>query len=308
MHNTLIVILGATGVGKTSISTRLAQKLCCPILSADSRQIYKELKIGTAAPTNDELQQAQHYFIGALSIKDKTLYSAGKYEQQALQQLQKIYLQQPIAILTGGSMMYIDAVCNGLDEIPNIEEQIRLKCQQIYKEKGLIYLQEELRKIDPIYYEKIDLNNHKRLIHALEVCYQTNQPYSNLRTGKKKKRTFDIIKIGLDRERSELYEGINQRVDKMIAAGLIQEAEPLYPYKDNNSLNTVGYKEIFAYMDGIYTKTEAIEKIKKNTRNYAKRQLTWFRKDKDITWFHPNDEKKIHQHIYTKIQQKENNL
>lgn len=302
MNKTLIVILGATGVGKTDISLHIAKTMQCPILSADSRQLYKELKIGTDAPTETALKQATHYFVGTHSIQDT--YSAGAYEQQAIEQLHSIFKQQSTAILTGGSMMYIDAVCNGLDEIPHIEEDIRKKCQQLYQEKGLEHLQQELKRVDEKHYQQVDLKNPKRVLHALEICYQTGLPYSQLRTGEKKKREFDILKIGLHRERTQLYQRINQRVDSMIARGLLQEATPLHQYKHLNPLNTVGYKELFAYMDGTYTLDEAIEKIKKNSRNYAKRQLTWFRKDKQITWFHPDEKEKIIHFIKTEIKQK----
>ncbi|PIF01865.1 MAG: tRNA (adenosine(37)-N6)-dimethylallyltransferase MiaA [Paludibacter sp.] len=291
MKKTLIVILGATGVGKTNSSIALAQKYNCPIISADSRQFYKELPIGTAAPTEKELTVVKHYFIGSHSITD--FYNAGMYEKDTIELLQEIFKKKDVALLVGGSMMYIDAVCNGLDDIPSVKKEIRNQWKEEYNEKGLEYIQKKLKELDFEHYNIVDLKNYKRVLHALEICTQTGKPYSSFRTGKVRKRDFEIIKIGLNRERSELYDRINKRVDKMMELGLLEEALPLYPYKSLNTLNTVGYKEIFDYIDKKYTLEEAIDKIKRNSRRYAKRQLTWFRRDKNIYWFHPDEKEKI---------------
>ncbi len=301
MKKTLIVILGATGVGKTDISISLAQALNCPIISADSRQFYKELPIGTAAPTEKELKQAKHYFIGSHSVTD--IYNAGKYEEDVLKLLQIIFAKSDTALLVGGSMMYIDAVCNGLDDIPTVSDEVRNFWKKEYQEKGLEFIQNKLKEVDAKHYKKVDLKNHKRVLHALEISTQTGKPYSTFRTGKKKKRDFDIIKIGLERERSELYKRINLRVEKMMEAGLLQEVTSMYKYKDLNTLNTVGYKEIFDYIDKKCSLQEAVEKIKQNSRHYAKRQLTWFRRDKEIHWFSPNEKIKIINFIVDKINQ-----
>ncbi len=288
---TLIVILGATGVGKTDTSIVLAKKYNSPIISADSRQFYKELPIGTAAPTQKELTEVKHHFIGSHSILDS--YNAGMYEKDTIELVQTIFKEQDIALLVGGSMMYIDAVCYGLDDIPSVTDEVRNKWKKEYAEKGLEYIQNQLKKLDPTHYKIVDLKNHKRILHALEICTQTGKPYSSFRTGKIRQRDFNIIKIGLNRERSELYERINLRVDKMMQLGLLEEATPLYKYKSLNTLNTVGYKEIFEYIDNKCTLEQAVEKIKRNSRHYAKRQLTWFRRDKNIHWFHPNEQEEI---------------
>lgn len=288
---TLIVILGPTGVGKTSISLHLARLFGCPIVSSDSRQFYRELKIGTAAPDEEELTKAEHFFIGSHSIFDE--YNAGQYEQDAIQLLGELFLKHNVVLLVGGSMMYIDAVCNGMDDIPNVNAEVRTFWQQQYAANGLEFLQSELKRLDPEHFEKVDLKNPKRVMHALEVCSISGKSYSSFRTGKRKERDFEIIKIGLNRSRSELYERINLRVDKMMHAELLQEARTYYPYKHLNTLNTVGYKELYEYMDGNWTLDFAVNMIKQDTRRYAKRQLTWFNRDKDIHWFHPDDEERI---------------
>ncbi|HOF98354.1 MAG TPA: tRNA (adenosine(37)-N6)-dimethylallyltransferase MiaA [Paludibacteraceae bacterium] len=291
MQSTLIVILGPTGVGKTEISLQVAQNLQTPIISADSRQIYKELKIGTAAPTSEQLSTVKHYFIGSHSIFEN--FSAGQFEQEALALLEKHFATNHIALMVGGSMLYIDAVCKGLDNIPTVDTTTRNFWKKQYENQGLEYIRQELKKLDPVYYQQVDPNNYKRILHALEICSITGNPFSALRTGVHKKRAFDIVKIGLNRPRHELYERINARVDQMMEEGLLEEAKQFYAFKNLNPLNTVGYKELFEFMDGKITLKQAVDKIKQNTRHYAKRQLTWFNHDKDITWFHPDEREKI---------------
>jgi len=284
---TLLVLLGPTGVGKTNLSLRLAEHFGCPIVSSDSRQFYRELKIGTAAPTEDELSRVKHYFIGSHSIHDE--YNAGQYEQDAIKLLDELFRKHKVVLLVGGSMMYIDAVCNGMDEIPNVDTETRAFWQKQYADFGLEFIQNELLKLDPTHYGQVDLQNPKRIIHALEICSMTGRPYSELRTGQRKLRDFNILKIGLNRPRPELYERINARVDKMITEGLLLEAEQFYQFRKLNTLNTVGYKELYEYMDGNWTLDFAINMIKQDSRRYAKRQLTWFNRDKDILWFQPEE-------------------
>jgi len=292
---TLLVILGPTGVGKTNISLRLAEHFGCPIVSSDSRQFYRELKIGTAAPTDEQLRRVQHYFIGSHSIFDE--YNAGQYEQDAIQLLDELFQKRDVVMLVGGSMMYIDAVCNGMDDIPTVDAETRAYWQKQYADFGLEYIQKELKRLDPVHYEQVDLQNPKRIIHALEICSMTGKPYSDLRTGERKQRNFNILKIGLNRPRPELYERINQRVDEMMAEGLLQEAEQFYPFKQLNTLNTVGYKELYEYLDGTWTLDFAVNMIKQDSRRYAKRQLTWFNRDKEIKWFEPEEEERILEYI-----------
>ena len=288
---TLIVLLGPTGVGKTNISLRLANLFHAPVVSSDSRQFFRELQIGTAAPTDEELKQAKHYFIGSHSIFDE--YSAGQYEQDAISLLDTLFAENPVALLVGGSMMYIDAICNGMDDIPTVDADTRAYWTNQYNEKGLIFIQDKLKELDPEHYNEVDLNNYKRILHALEICTITGQTFSALRTGQKKQRNFNILKIGLNRPRPELYDRINRRVDVMMEQGLLEEAKQFYPYKELNTLNTVGYKELYAYMDGVWPLDFAISMIKQDSRHYAKRQLTWFNRDKEITWFHPDQEDDI---------------
>ncbi|NLO70855.1 MAG: tRNA (adenosine(37)-N6)-dimethylallyltransferase MiaA [Porphyromonadaceae bacterium] len=295
---TLIVILGPTGVGKTNISLRLAEKFGCPIVSSDSRQFYRELKIGTAAPTENELKRVKHYFIGTHSIFDE--YSAGQYETDAINLLEELFEKHNVVLLVGGSMMYIDAICKGFDNIPTVDADTRAYWQKVYADKGLEYIQNELKRLDEKYYHEVDLKNWKRVIHALEICSITGKPYSELRTGEIKKRNFNILKIGLNRPRPELYERINLRVDKMVKDGLIDEAERFYPHRQLNTLNTVGYKELYSYWDGDFDLDFAINLIKQDSRRYAKRQLTWFNRDKEINWFHPDNEDQIIQFITNK--------
>lgn len=295
-HNkTLLVVLGPTGVGKTNISLRLAEHFGCPIVSSDSRQFYRELKIGTAAPTEEQLHRVKHYFIGSHSIFDE--YNAGQYEQDAIQLLDELFKENDVVMLVGGSMMYIDAVCNGMDDIPTVDVETREFWQKQFAENGLAFIQNELKQLDPKHYEQVDIQNPKRVIHALEICSMTGKPYSDLRTGERKLRNFNIIKIGLNRPRPELYERINARVDEMMAEGLLKEAEQFYPHKQLNTLNTVGYKELYEFMDGNWTLDFAINMIKQDSRRYAKRQLTWFNRDKEIKWFLPEEEEEILKYV-----------
>jgi len=284
---TLLVILGPTGVGKTNISLRLAEQLGCPVVSSDSRQFYRELKIGTAAPSEEQLKRVKHYFIGTHSIYDE--YNAGQYENDAILLLDELFEKHNVVMLVGGSMMYIDAICNGMDDIPNIDPETRTFWQKQYADSGLEFIQNELKRLDPEHYSIVDIKNPKRIIHALEICSMTGGPYTNLRTGQRKLRNFNIVKIGLNRPRPELYDRINARVDEMMVEGLLQEAEKFYEFKKLNTLNTVGYKELYEYMDGKITLDFAVNMIKQDTRRYAKRQMTWFNRDKEILWFHPDE-------------------
>lgn len=296
---TLVVLLGPTGVGKTELSLRLAESLSCDIISSDSRQIFRELKIGTAAPTVEELQRVKHHFIATQSIF--TPYSAGQYETDALTLLEQLFQARPVQLLVGGSMMYIDALCKGMDDIPSVSPDLRLRLRQEYEEKGLVWLQDALRNADPVHFSRVDQHNHQRMLHALEVCIETGKPYSSFCTGQKKQRPFNILKIGLNRPRPELYERINLRVDEMINQGLLKEANPLYTHRHLNSLNTVGYKELFKYFDGEWTLEYAIQMIKQDSRHYAKRQLTWFNADPEIHWFNPEQIDEIIQFTHKAI-------
>lgn len=297
----LIVILGPTAVGKTELTLSIAEELGCPILNCDSRQIYRGMRIGTAAPTEEQLEKAMHYFVGQLSLND--YYSAAKYEQDVLQLTSELYKKHDTLILSGGSMMYIDAVCNGIDDIPTVTEEVRTHLAQRLQNEGPDILLEELRLVDPEHYDNVDRKNTKRVVHALEIFYTTGKPYSSFLTRKTlrsaedarkhPKRPFRILKIGLNRPREELFERINTRVDNMINSGLLHEAMSLMPYRHENALNTVGYKEMFNVLDGIWELPMAIERMKKNTRVYAKKQLTWFMHDKSISWFHPDQHKEV---------------
>ena len=286
---TLLLILGPTGVGKTELSLRVAEHLGSPIISCDSRQIYRAIPIGTAAPTADELARVRHYFIGTHELEQT--YNAGQYEQDALELMEKLFQSHDTLVMTGGSMLYADAVCNGLDDLKTVE-----RTTVNLREKGLEWLQNEVQRLDPEYWERVDRNNPARLAHCVEICYATGKPYSSLLTHTAKKRPFRIVKIGLERPREELYDRINRRVEQMIADGLEQEARAVYPLRRLNSLQTVGYRELFAYFDGEYDLARAIELIQQNSRHYAKRQMTWFRRDKTIHWLNANDtyEKNIH--------------
>jgi tRNA dimethylallyltransferase len=292
---TLIVITGPTAVGKTALCLDIAQHYGIPIINADSRQIYKELQIGTASPTAEQLSQVKHYFVGTLSLND--YYSASLFEQQVLEILDSEFREHDYALMTGGSMMYIDAVCNGIDDIPTVDDETREKLKSRLANEGLESLVEELRKLDPEYYEIVDKQNPRRVVHGLEICLMTGKTYTSFRKREKKQRPFRIIKIGLNRDREELYNRINQRVDQMMNDGLLKEAQQLYPMRQMNALNTVGYKEMFTYLDGIWSLEEAIERIKGNTRRYARKQLTWYKKDEQIRWFHPDDKDNIISYI-----------
>lgn len=297
---TLIVLIGPTGVGKTELSLRLAEHFHTSIVSADSRQLYADLKIGTAAPTSEQLNRVPHYLVGTLKLTD--YYSAARYEEEALATLDNLFRQHDTVILTGGSMVYIDAICKGIDDIPTVDTETRELMLQRYETEGLEKLCAELKLLDPEYYRIVDLKNPKRVIHALEICYMTGKTYTSFRTQQKKQRPFRIIKVGLTRDRAELYDRINRRVDIMIEEGLLEEARSVYPYRTLNSLNTVGYKEMFNYLDGTWELPFAIEKIKQNSRIYSRKQMTWFKRDEEIQWFHPEQETEILDYINTKIQ------
>lgn len=291
----LIVITGPTAVGKTELCIDIAKYYGVPIINADSRQIYRELKIGTATPTEEQLKSVKHYFVGSISIDN--YYNASMYEQDVLTLLDKQFKHSPIQLLTGGSMMYIDAVCNGIDDIPTIREDIREEMKERYANEGLEALCEDLRRLDPEHYEIVDKKNYRRVIHALEICYQTGRTYTSFRRQEKKQRPFKIIKIGLNREREELYHRINLRVDQMMTDGLLDEVQSLQSKRTNNALNTVGYKEMFTYLDGTWSLEEAVERIKGNTRRYARKQLTWFKRDEEMRWFHPQQKENILKYI-----------
>ena len=291
----LIVITGPTAVGKTELCIDIAKYYGVPIINADSRQIYRELKIGTATPTEEQLKSVKHYFVGSISIDN--YYNASMYEQDVLTLLDKQFKHSSIQLLTGGSMMYIDAVCNGIDDIPTIREDIREEMKKRYANEGLEALCEDLRRLDPEHYEIVDKKNYRRVIHALEICYQTGRTYTSFRRQEKKQRPFKIIKIGLNREREELYHRINLRVDQMMTDGLLDEVQSLQSKRTNNALNTVGYKEMFTYLDGAWSLEEAVERIKGNTRRYARKQLTWFKRDEEMRWFHPQQKEEILKYI-----------
>ena len=287
----LLVLIGPTGVGKTELSLRLAERYHTCIVSADSRQLYADLKIGTAAPTPKQLARVKHYLVGTLQLTD--YYSAARYEEEVMKLLPRIFANHPVAVLTGGSMMYVDAVCKGIDDIPTVDDDTRRFLLQRYEEEGLEQLCAELKLLDPEYYAEVDLRNPKRVIHALEICYMTGKTYTSFRTRQVKERPFRMVKVGLTRDREELYRRINLRVDQMMADGLLEEARRVYPYRALNSLNTVGYKELFKYLDGEWTLDFAVEKIKQNSRIYSRKQMTWFKRDADIRWFHPEQEAEI---------------
>jgi len=292
---TLIVITGPTAVGKTRLCLDIAKYFDIPIINADSRQIYKELIIGTARPTAQEMQEVKHYFVGMLGLED--YYSASLFEQHVLKLLEKLFRNSDYALMTGGSMMYIDAVCDGIDDIPTIDDETRARMKKRLEEEGLESLCTELQRLDPEYYKIVDRQNPKRVVHALEICTMTGRTYTSYRKREKKERPFRIVKIGLNREREELYNRINARVDQMMQNGLLKEATEMYPRRDLNALNTVGYKELFDYLDGRWSLEEAIERIKGNTRRYARKQLTWYKKDPQIKWFHPDQKQDIIDYI-----------
>ncbi len=296
MDKTLLVLIGPTGVGKTELSLQLAERFGTCIVSADSRQLYADLRIGTAAPTPDQLARVEHHLVGTLQLTD--YYSAARYEEEVMQLLQgHLFRQHDIVLLTGGSMMYVDAVCKGIDDIPTVDEETRRLLLQRYEEEGLEPLCAELRLLDPEYYRIVDQKNPKRVIHALEICYMTGRTYTSFRTRQTKIRPFRIVKVGLTRPREELYDRINRRVVQMVEDGLVDEARGLLPYRHLNALNTVGYKEMFRYLDGEWTLEFAIEKIQQNSRIYSRKQMTWFKRDEEIHWFHPDRHAEIEEFL-----------
>lgn len=284
---TLYVVIGSTGVGKTEVAVALAERLGTTIINADSRQMYRDLPIGTSAPTAEQQERVRHFFVGTLALDE--YYSAARFEEEALERARMEFEKHDNLVMCGGSMLYVDAVCNGIDAIPTVDAETRAFVRQRYEDEGLETMAAELRLLDPAYYEAVDKKNTKRILHALEICYMTGKPFSSFHTNERKERPFRIVKIGLRRERSELFERISLRTDKMIAEGLIEEAMRVSPYREMNSLNTVGYKELFRYFDGEWSLDEAVEKIKRNTRVYAKKQMTWWSKDSSISWYHPDD-------------------
>ena len=295
MKNFLTVLLGPTGVGKTEISIEIAERAGTGIISADSRQFYREMKIGTAVPSDEQLKRVKHHFIQFLSVQE--YYSASLYERDVLNLLPQLFIKNNQVILAGGSGMYIDSVCSGIDDIPDVDPAVREKYTALYREEGIEGLRVALRILDPDHYTSVDLRNHKRIIRALEICETTGKPYSSFLKKEKRERDFRIVKIGLNRDRAELYSRINIRVDQMIKDGLEDEAHKLYHLRHLNALNTVGYKEIFDHFDGIVSRNKAIELIKRNSRRYAKRQLTWWAKDKSIVWFEAEDREGIFRHL-----------
>lgn len=289
--NTLVVITGPTGVGKSDTAVWLARELNAEIISADSRQLYRDIPIGTAAPTAEQMAEVKHHFVGTLSLEE--YYSAAQFEDDVMQLLPQLFARSPYVVMCGGSMMYVDAVCKGIDNIPTISDEIRREVVERFERDGAEAMREELRRLDPVYYNQVDLKNHKRVIHAVEICLQAGRPYSELRTNSVKQRPFRIVKIGLNLPREQIFDRINRRVEKMIEAGLVDEARRFYPQRHLNSLNTVGYKELFAWMDGTMDYDTAVARIQKNTRVYAKKQLTWYAKDTDMHWFAPSDHQEI---------------
>jgi len=291
MKNTLIAVIGPTGTGKTDYSIALAKHFGCEIISADSRQFFKGLNIGAAPPTTIQLNEVPHHFVGFLPLEE--YYSASLFERDVLSLLPSLFEKNNIVILTGGSTLYVDAICNGMDDIPDIDPKIREKYIDKYKNEGIEGLRIALKLLDPVHYEKVDLKNYKRIIRALEICDTTGKPYSSFLTGEKKQREFDILKVGIKRPRKELYDRIDNRVDKMIVDGLEHEAKTLLPFRGRNSLETVGYKEFFGFFDGQYDFAKTVELIKRNSRRYAKRQMTWWGRDQEINWFETDENSTI---------------
>ena len=291
MGKRLIVLLGPTGVGKTELSIEIARHFHTSIISCDSRQIYREMRIGTAVPSREQLSAVPHFFTHTLSVKD--YYNSWQFEQQALDKIRELHHTAEVVLLVGGSMMYIDALCKGIDDIPTIDPELREQLMNRMEVEGVEAIRDLLKKLDPVFYAQVDLNNAKRVLHAVEVCMMAGKPYSSLRTNQPKKREFDILKIGLNREKTELYDRIDKRVDIMLEEGLEGEARSLYPLRHLNPLNTVGYKEFFEYFDNKIDYEEAVRLIKRNSRRYAKKQLSWFRRDTAIHWFHPDDKENI---------------
>ena len=295
----LIVLLGPTGVGKTELSLCLAEHFVTPIINADSRQIFKEIPIGTAAPTKEQMRRVKHYFVGTHHVDD--YYSAAMFETDAIALLDRLFTKSDIAIMSGGSMMYIDAVCNGIDDIPTVDDATRELMRHRLENEGLDSLTAELKQLDPQHWEEVDLCNPRRVVHALEICHMTGRPYSSFRTGRRKSRQFNIIKVGLTLDRNQLYNRINARVLQMVSNGLEKEALSVYNKRHLNALNTVGYKEMFNYLDGIDTLDGTISKIQSNTRRYCRKQLTWFKRDERTNWFSPTDTAAITKHIEDRI-------
>ncbi len=291
MDNTLIILLGPTAIGKTDLSIDIARYFNTEIISCDSRQFYKEMSIGTAVPLHEQLEKVKHHFIGHLSVND--YYSASRFEKDFIKLSQKLFKIYDILIMTGGSGLYMDAACGIIDEIPDVDSAVRDKYLRKFVDEGLESIRTDLRLLDPVYYRTVDLKNYKRIIRALEICESTGKPYSYYLKKKRKERDFNILKIGLTMDRQELYRKINERVNSMLSAGLEQEAKKLLEYRNTNALNTLGYKEMFRYFDGEITRDRAIELIKRNSRRYARRQITWWARDKEIKWFHPNDRDEI---------------
>lgn len=286
-EKTLVVVTGPTGVGKTAVAIRLARDLGTEIVSADSRQIFRDIPIGTAAPTAEEQAEVKHHFVGILGLED--YYSAAQFEADVLALLPVLFEKSDYVVMCGGSMMYVDAVCKGIDELPTISDAVRRDVAERLERDGADAMREELRRLDPVYYNQVDLNNMKRVAHAVEICLEAGRPYSELRTNSVKERPFRIVKIGLNLPREQLFDRINRRVLKMVDEGLVDEVRRVYPLRRLNSLNTVGYKELFAWLDGTMDYDTAVARIQKNTRVYAKKQLTWYAKDPDIRWMEPTD-------------------
>ncbi len=295
MDKRLITVIGPTASGKTDLAIAIAKRCATEIISADSRQIYKGMAIGTAAPDDRQLAEVRHHFIAVKEPGD--YYSAAQFESDAITLLGDLFRSHDTVVMVGGSMMYVDAVCNGIDDIPTVDAETRAFILDKYAKEGLDRLAAELKLLDPEYYATADIKNPKRVMHALEICYMTGQTYTSFRTRARKQRDFDIVKVGLLRDRQELYDRINRRVDAMVAAGLVDECRRLMPYRDTNSLNTVGYKEIFKYLDGEWTLDFALDKIRKNTRIYSRKQMTWFKKDESIKWFDPDKQSEIFDYL-----------
>lgn len=290
-EKTLVVLLGPTGVGKTDLSIRLATRFSTAIVSCDSRQVYREMTIGTAVPEKEQLEAVPHFFIQTRPAA--SYYSCWEFEQQALGVLDSLFADQDVVVMSGGSMLYIDAVCRGMDDIPTVDAGVRQEVSDRFRQEGIESIRRQLKQLDPVFYGEVDLKNGKRLMHAVEICLTTGRPYSSFRTGVRKERPFRVIKIGLRREMPELYERINGRVEEMMRRGLLEEARTGYPYREYNAWNTVGYKELFEYFDGATDLPEAVRRIQRNTRRYAKKQLTWFRRDPSVAWFHPDAQEAI---------------